>query len=95
MTIESIMILNFNLVYDEISTTSIEHALRTIPRTVCLFENFQRQKLRTNIFRLFQRSNEAIRAELARCIGTVGYIMLNENEPKSLQTFVYQKTQKF
>ncbi|UJR15815.1 hypothetical protein I4U23_002744 [Adineta vaga] len=34
------------------------------------------------LFKEFQeRSNETIRSELARCIGFIGYIMLNEGEP--------------
>jgi hypothetical protein len=40
------------------------------PALNLLFEQFQ------------ERSNETIRAELARCIGCIGYVMLNEGEPK-------------
>ncbi|CAF3567723.1 unnamed protein product, partial [Rotaria sp. Silwood2] len=29
-----------------------------------------------------ERSHETIRSELAHCIGLIGYVMLNEGEPK-------------
>ncbi|CAF1327016.1 unnamed protein product [Adineta steineri] len=40
------------------------------PALNVLFEQFQ------------ERANETIRSELARCIGLIGYVMLNEGEPK-------------
>jgi len=56
------------------------------PALNVLFEQFQERFVliikQIMIFQFCSRSNETIRAELARCIGCIGYVMLNENEPK-------------
>jgi hypothetical protein len=56
------------------------------PALNVLFEQFQErfvnnQKKKNFLYIIF-RSNETIRSELAHCIGLIGYVMVNENEPK-------------
>jgi hypothetical protein len=56
------------------------------PALNILFEQFQdrfvNNRKKNSFLYIIYRSNESIRSELARCIGFIGYVMLNEREPK-------------
>lgn len=57
------------------------------PTLNILFEQFQERFVMHSIEELSRRFlliryNESIRTELGRCIGCIGYIMLNEGEAK-------------